>query len=95
MGAFNHSYGRPQPSPLAAVGALRSDEGDGAAPRVGACHFERAFDHVFPSVSPQDEQSYLKVAAKLRRSRAPKATQAAATPAASATNGGVAPAELS
>ena len=42
----------------------------GSLPLVSAEHFEAAFDHVFPSVSKQDEQQYLQTANKLRMARA-------------------------
>jgi ribosome biogenesis ATPase len=57
----------------AAVAALKAcameDTEAAPVPRVSAANFERAFTLVQPSVSPQDEQRYKKLAERLRRTR--------------------------
>ena len=63
----------------AATAALRGCDPSGTPP-VGQAHFERAFDHVLPSVSPKDEAGYLKIAAKLRTSRATSTAPTERTP---------------
>ena len=54
----------------AAVGALKDCVDGMAVPKVSMAHFARAFDAVQPSVSPQDEQRYRRLAERLRRTRA-------------------------
>lgn len=49
----------------AATSALRAGEWE-----VKDAHFEEALTRVLPSVSPKDEQAYVRLAAKLRTSRA-------------------------
>ena len=53
----------------AAVGALRAC-GAAELPLVTTAHFDAAFASVHPSVSPQEEQAYLRTADKLRKARA-------------------------
>ncbi|KOO29026.1 vesicular transport protein, partial [Chrysochromulina tobinii] len=53
----------------AAVGALKACTGD-TRPVVTSAHFEAAFSHVFPSVSPHEEANYLRAAERLRNARA-------------------------
>ena len=62
----------------AAMASLRDSlarERDGLAAEaacVAASHFERAFDKVFPSVSPRDRRMYASLRHKLRRVRMSK-----------------------
>ena len=53
----------------AAVAALKACTTD-ATPSVSAANFAAAFESVQPSVSPQDEMRYKRLAEKLRRTRA-------------------------
>ena len=43
-------------------------------PRVSSDNFERAFSLVQPSVAPQDEQRYKRLAERLRRTRSAAAS---------------------
>ena len=61
----------------AAVGALKACTGD-TRPVVTSAHFEAAFSHVFPSVSPHEEANYLRAAERLRNARAKTGARAKA-----------------
>ena len=61
-------------------GGAAAPEGGAAeeVPRVSMAHFERAFELVQPSVSPQDEQRYKTTAERLRRTRSAPAKRTGA-----------------
>ena len=61
----------------AAVGALKACTGD-TRPVVTSAHFEAAFSHVFPSVSPNEEANYRRAAERLRNARAKTGARAKA-----------------
>ena len=55
---------------VAALKSLSDDPEDETTPTISNDHFEAAFERVQPSVSPQDEKSYKRLAERLRSTRA-------------------------